>query len=89
MTTNTLCSVHSTKAISRALMATSALTLTTVRPPLLSANERWLGLVGESLFVQKSGPDIISFRAYDAHSGKPALKLSTLAWRVPLHRETV
>ena len=49
--------------------------------PLLSANERWLGPGGESLFMQKSGPDIIVFHAYDAHTGKPALQVSTLAWR--------
>ena len=37
MTTNTLCSVHSTKAISRALMTTIALMLITVAALICSA----------------------------------------------------
>jgi arabinan endo-1,5-alpha-L-arabinosidase len=49
--------------------------------PLLSANERWLGPGGESLFMQSSRPDIIVFHAYDAHTGMPALQISTLVWR--------
>ncbi|MHB1021175.1 MAG: arabinan endo-1,5-alpha-L-arabinosidase [Acidobacteriaceae bacterium] len=47
--------------------------------PLLVANNKWLGPGGESLLVQKSG-DIIVFHAYDAHTGKPALQISTIAW---------
>jgi arabinan endo-1,5-alpha-L-arabinosidase len=49
--------------------------------PLLSANQRWLGPGGESLLMQPSGPDIIVFHAYDAHTGMPALQISTLVWR--------
>lgn len=49
--------------------------------PLLVANSKWLGPGGESLLVQKSGDIIIVFHAYDAHTGKPALQISTIAWR--------
>lgn len=49
--------------------------------PLLSANDRWLGPGGESVLLQTPGPDIIVFHAYDAHTGFPALQISTLAWR--------
>jgi arabinan endo-1,5-alpha-L-arabinosidase len=48
--------------------------------PLLSANKRWLGPGGESVLMQSSEPDIIVFHAYDAHTGFPALQVSTLAW---------
>ena len=49
--------------------------------PLLSANQRWLGPGGESLFMQSADPDILVFHAYDAHTGMPALQISTLLWR--------
>ncbi len=49
--------------------------------PLLSANGRWLGPGGESVFMQPAGDDIIVFHAYDAHTGMPALQVSTLVWR--------
>jgi arabinan endo-1,5-alpha-L-arabinosidase len=49
--------------------------------PLLSANQRWLGPGGESLFMQKGGDDLIVFHAYDAKTGKPALQISTIAWQ--------
>lgn len=49
--------------------------------PLLSANARWLGPGGESVLMQTPGPDILVFHAYDAHTGKPALQISTIAWR--------
>lgn len=49
--------------------------------PLLTANHRWLGPGGESVLMQSPGPDILVFHAYDAHSGFPALQVSTLAWR--------
>jgi arabinan endo-1,5-alpha-L-arabinosidase len=49
--------------------------------PLLSGNVRWLGPGGESVLMQTPGPDILVFHAYDAHTGKPALQISTIAWR--------
>ncbi|MGA8109092.1 MAG: arabinan endo-1,5-alpha-L-arabinosidase [Acidobacteriaceae bacterium] len=49
--------------------------------PLLSANSRWLGPGGESVLMQPGGPDLIVFHAYDAHTGFPALQVSTLVWR--------
>lgn len=49
--------------------------------PLLSANNRWLGPGGESVLMQPSGDDLIVFHAYDAHTGHPALQISTIAWR--------
>jgi arabinan endo-1,5-alpha-L-arabinosidase len=48
--------------------------------PLLVANQRWLGPGGESVYLGKDG-DIIVFHAYDATTGRPALQISTLAWR--------
>ncbi|MGH9605841.1 MAG: arabinan endo-1,5-alpha-L-arabinosidase [Terracidiphilus sp.] len=48
---------------------------------LLTANGRWLGPGGESVLMQPHGQDIIVFHAYDAHTGMPALQVSTLAWR--------
>ncbi|MGC1156239.1 MAG: arabinan endo-1,5-alpha-L-arabinosidase [Acidobacteriaceae bacterium] len=49
--------------------------------PLLSGNTRWLGPGGESVLMQTPGPDILVFHAYDARTGKPALQISTIAWR--------
>jgi len=49
--------------------------------PLLSANSRWLGPGGESVLMQPSGEDLIVFHAYDAHTGRPALQISTIVWR--------
>jgi arabinan endo-1,5-alpha-L-arabinosidase len=47
---------------------------------LLSATPTWLGPGGESVLM---GParDIIVFHAYDAHTGRPALQISTLTWQ--------
>ncbi len=47
---------------------------------VLVGNHRWLGPGGESLYV---GIDqtIMVFHAYDAVSGKPALQVSTVAWK--------
>ncbi|MFC5863180.1 arabinan endo-1,5-alpha-L-arabinosidase [Acidicapsa dinghuensis] len=47
---------------------------------LLTANSRWLGPGGESVLLRPEG-DLIVFHAYDAATGKPALQISTLAWR--------
>ncbi|MGC2636691.1 MAG: arabinan endo-1,5-alpha-L-arabinosidase [Acidobacteriaceae bacterium] len=49
--------------------------------PLLSADSRWLGPGGESVLMQPGGDDLIVFHAYDAHTGHPALQISTIAWR--------
>lgn len=48
--------------------------------PLLSGNSRWRGPGGESVLLQSPGPDLIVFHAYDAHTGFPALQISTLEW---------
>jgi arabinan endo-1,5-alpha-L-arabinosidase len=48
--------------------------------PLLSANGKWLGPGGESLF-RHDGTDYIVFHAYSAADGHPALHISTLAWK--------
>lgn len=48
---------------------------------LLTADQRWLGPGGESVSMQKHGPDIIVFHAYDAHTGRPAMQISTLTWQ--------
>ena len=47
---------------------------------LLTANSRWLGPGGESVLQRPEG-DIIVFHAYDAATGKPALQISTIAWK--------
>lgn len=47
--------------------------------PLLAGNGRWLGPGGESVLLGKP-EDVIVFHAYYAHSGKPSLQISTLAW---------
>ncbi len=47
---------------------------------LLVANQRWLGPGGESAYMQPHGPDILVFHAYDAHTGHPAMQISTLSW---------
>jgi arabinan endo-1,5-alpha-L-arabinosidase len=47
---------------------------------LLVGNQSWLGPGGESLYVD-SDQTIMVFHAYDAVSGKPALQISTVAWK--------
>lgn len=47
---------------------------------LLTGNSRWLGPGGESV-LQRAEGDVIVFHAYDAATGKPALQISTIAWR--------
>jgi len=46
---------------------------------LLAGNSRWIGPGGESVLQRPEG-DIIVFHAYDAVTGKPALRISTLGW---------
>lgn len=48
--------------------------------PLLTSNARWVGPGGESL-LHNGAADIIVFHAYDAQTGRPALQISTLAWK--------
>ena len=48
---------------------------------LLTANGRWLGPGGESVLMQPHDRGLLVFHAYDAHSGKPALQISTLTWQ--------
>ena len=47
---------------------------------LLTANSRWLGPGGESVLQRPEG-DLIVVHAYDAVTGKPALQISTIAWK--------
>ena len=47
---------------------------------LLGANARWLGPGGESILEDK-GQDYLVFHAYDAKTGRPALQISTIAWK--------
>ena len=47
---------------------------------LLKANDRWAGPGGESVLLQPGGQDILVFHAYDAHTGRRALQISTLTW---------
>lgn len=47
---------------------------------VLTANSRWLGPGGESLLMDPGGKDLIVFHAYDAHTGKPSMQLSTISW---------
>lgn len=47
---------------------------------LLRGNERWAGPGGESVLLSKSG-DILVFHAYDAHTGRPSLQISSIAWK--------
>lgn len=48
---------------------------------LLVENTRWLGPGGESVLMRPKNKDIIVFHAYDAHTGRPALQISTLTWQ--------
>lgn len=48
---------------------------------LLGANARWLGPGGESVLREKDGSDLLVFHAYDAVTGRPALQISTIAWK--------
>lgn len=49
---------------------------------LLVGNETWVGPGGESVLLGKGkDPDIIVYHAYDAVTGRPALQISTLAWK--------
>ncbi|MGD0096164.1 MAG: arabinan endo-1,5-alpha-L-arabinosidase [Terracidiphilus sp.] len=47
---------------------------------LLTANHRWLGPGGQSLYVGDH-QTVMVFHAYDAVSGKPALQISTVGWK--------
>jgi arabinan endo-1,5-alpha-L-arabinosidase len=49
---------------------------------LLAGNDTWVGPGGESVLLGKGNdPDIIVYHAYDAVTGRPALQISTLAWK--------
>src|SRR5579875_3230343 len=47
---------------------------------VLHANSRWLGPGGESA-LKDNGTEYLVFHAYDATTGRPALQISTIAWR--------
>ena len=40
----------------------------------------WRGPGHEGLFLQRNGPYLMAFHAYDATTGKPFLQISTIAW---------
>ena len=46
---------------------------------VLQANQAWRGPGGESILLGSPG-DLIVYHAYDATSGKPALRISSLDW---------
>lgn len=48
---------------------------------ILFPNNKWLGPGGESVFQRKDAPDLLVFHAYDAKTGRPAMQISTIAWR--------
>jgi arabinan endo-1,5-alpha-L-arabinosidase len=48
---------------------------------VLAANNNWVGPGGESVLQMKDGTDLLVFHAYDAVTGRPALQISTIAWR--------
>ena len=47
---------------------------------LLTANSRWLGPGGESVFMGPHDEDLLVFHAYDAKTGRPSMQLSTIDW---------
>jgi arabinan endo-1,5-alpha-L-arabinosidase len=47
---------------------------------LLSANSRWLGPGGESVYLDSHNRTLIVFHAYDSKTGKPSMQLSTVDW---------
>jgi arabinan endo-1,5-alpha-L-arabinosidase len=47
---------------------------------ILAGNSRWLGPGGQSVLQQGDGDSLV-FHAYDAVTGKPALQISTIAWK--------
>ena len=47
---------------------------------LLSANSRWLGPGGESVYLDSHNRTLIVFHAYDSKTGKPSMQLSTIDW---------
>jgi arabinan endo-1,5-alpha-L-arabinosidase len=47
---------------------------------LLTANSRWLGPGGESVYLGPHKQDLIVFHAYDGKTGKPSMQLSTIDW---------
>lgn len=48
---------------------------------LIGPNSKWLGPGGESVLYGQHGPDVVVFHAYDAVTGRPALQISTIAWK--------
>lgn len=40
----------------------------------------WRGPGHEGLLLQRSGPDLMVFHAYDGTTGKPYLQVSTISW---------
>ena len=49
--------------------------------PVLTANQRWAGPGGETAIHDDHGEDLLVFHAYDTHTGKPSLQLSTIDWK--------
>jgi arabinan endo-1,5-alpha-L-arabinosidase len=47
---------------------------------LLSANSRWLGPGGGSVYQDSQSQSLMVFHAYDSKTGKPSMQLSTIDW---------
>jgi arabinan endo-1,5-alpha-L-arabinosidase len=47
---------------------------------LTNGTSLWRGPGHEAVLLQKDGPDLMLFHAYDGTTGKPFLQISTIAW---------
>ncbi len=47
---------------------------------LTAPTNLWRGPGHEGILLQRSGPDLMVFHAYDAATGKPHLQISTISW---------
>jgi arabinan endo-1,5-alpha-L-arabinosidase len=47
---------------------------------LLSANSRWLGPGGGSVYQDSQNRSLIVFHVYDSNTGRPSMQLSTIDW---------
>lgn len=47
---------------------------------LTASTSLWKGPGHEGILMQRHGPDLMVFHAYDAATGKPTVKISTITW---------